>query len=143
MGVGAALVAALAYNLLQVGLYGMFGPTLSGYLADKLGWNVSWWVWSLAAWLLVAGLGDPADGFPLTSLSPGRLFDHPGVGALLVTALLGYVGFEAAAVFSEEARAPGRTVPVAVCSGRRSSRTTRSSPTSTRSRRSCRWGTSP
>ena len=29
-------------------------------------------------------------------------------------ALLGYVGFEAAAVFSEEARAPRRTVPVAV-----------------------------
>jgi amino acid transporter len=145
VGVGAALVAALAYNLLQVGLYGMFGPTLSGYLADKLGWNVSWWVWSLAAWLLVAvlgvlrvdlngrvlgvllsaeiivllvlavaGLGDPANGFPLTSLSPGGLFGHSGVGALLVTALLGYVGFEAAAVFSEEARVPRRTVPVAV-----------------------------
>jgi hypothetical protein len=56
-GVGAALVAALADNLLQVGLYGMFGPTLSGYLADKLGWNVSWWVCALAAWLLVAVLG--------------------------------------------------------------------------------------
>jgi hypothetical protein len=25
----------------------MFGPTLSGYLADKLGWNVSWWVYAL------------------------------------------------------------------------------------------------
>lgn len=36
-GVGAALVAALAYNLLQVGLYGMFGPTLSGYLARQAG----------------------------------------------------------------------------------------------------------
>jgi amino acid transporter len=64
--------------------------------------------------LAVAGLGDPAHGLPLTSLSPGGLFGHSGVGALLVTALLGYVGFEAAAVFSEEARAPGRTVPVAV-----------------------------
>jgi amino acid transporter len=62
----------------------------------------------------VAGLGDPAAGVPLTSLSPGGLFGHPGVGALLVTALLGYVGFEAAALFSEEARAPRRTVPVAV-----------------------------
>jgi amino acid transporter len=29
LGVGAALVAALAYNMLQVGLYGMFGPTLA------------------------------------------------------------------------------------------------------------------
>jgi amino acid transporter len=144
-GVGAALVAALAYNLLQVGLYGMFGPTLAGYLADKVGLDLDWWVWSLGAWLLVAalgvlrvdlngrvlgvllcaeiavllvlavaGLGDPAAGVPLTSLTPGGLFGHDGVGALLVIALLGYVGFEAAAVFSEEARAPRRTVPVAV-----------------------------
>jgi amino acid transporter len=64
--------------------------------------------------LAIAGLGDPAAGVPLTSLSPGGLFGHPGIGALLVIALLGYVGFEAAAVFSEEARAPRRTVPVAV-----------------------------
>jgi amino acid transporter len=143
-GVGAALVAALAYNALQVGLYGMFGPTLSGYLADKLGLDLSWWVWALGAWLVVAvlgvlrvdlngrvlavllsaeiavllvlavaGLGDPASGFPLTSLSPGGLFGHAGVGALLVTALLGYVGFEASAVFSEEAKDPRRTVAVA------------------------------
>jgi amino acid transporter len=131
LGVGAALVAALAYNMLQVGLYGMFGPTLSGYLSDKLGLSLSWWVWALAAWLLVAvlgvlrvdlngrvlavllsaevlvllilavaGLGNPASGYPLTSLSPGGLFGHAGVGALLVTALLGFVGFEASAVFS-------------------------------------------
>jgi amino acid transporter len=37
VGIGAALVAAIAYNLLQAGLYGMFGPTLSSYLADKIG----------------------------------------------------------------------------------------------------------
>lgn len=123
----------------------MFGPTLGGYLADKVGLDLSWWVWSLGAWLLVAilgvlrvdlngrvlgvllcaemavllvlavaGLSDPAAGVPLTSLTPGGLFGHDGVGALLVIALLGYVGFEAAAVFSEEARAPRRTVPVAV-----------------------------
>ena len=141
----AGVGAALAYNLLQVGLYGMFGPTLAGYLADKVGLDLDWWVWSLGAWALVAalgvlrvdlngrvlgvllcaevavllvlavaGLGDPAAGVPLTSLSPGGLFGHDGVGALLVIALLGYVGFEAAAVFSEEARAPRRTVPVAV-----------------------------
>jgi amino acid transporter len=143
-GVAAALVAALAYNALQVALYGMLGVTLAGYMADKLGLELSWWVWALAAWLLVAvlgvlrvelngrvlavllsaevavllvlsvaGISDPAAGFPLTSLSPGGLFGHAGVGALLVTGLLGYVGFEASAVFSEEARNPRRTVPVA------------------------------
>jgi amino acid transporter len=52
--------------------------------------------------LAVAGLGDPAAGVPLTSLTPGGLFGHDGVGALLVIALLGYVGFEAAAVAAEQ-----------------------------------------
>jgi amino acid transporter len=144
LGVAAALVAAVAYNLLQVGLYGMFGPTLAGYLADKVGLDLSWWVWALGAWLLVAilgllrvdlnsrvlavllsaevavlvvltagGLGDPASGVPLTSLSPGGLFGHAGVGALLVTAVLGYVGFEASPVFSEEAKNPRRAIPLA------------------------------
>jgi hypothetical protein len=42
VGVGAALVAAVAYNLLHVGLYGMFGPTLAGYLADKAGLDLPW-----------------------------------------------------------------------------------------------------
>ncbi len=143
-GVGAALIAAIAYNALQFALYGMFGPTVAAYIADKFGLDLSWWVWALGAWLLVAilgvlrvdlngrvlavllsaevavllvlaiaGIGDPAAGYPLTSLSPGGLFGHAGVGALLVTALLGYVGFEASAVFSEEARAPRRTVPIA------------------------------
>ena len=53
----AGVGAALAYNLLQVGLYGMFGPTLAGYLADKVGLDLDWWVWSLGAWALVAALG--------------------------------------------------------------------------------------
>jgi amino acid transporter len=62
----------------------------------------------------IAGLSDPAAGVPLTGLHPAGLFGHSGVGALLVIALLGYVGFEAAAVFSEEASVPRRTVPVAI-----------------------------
>ncbi|HET6211825.1 MAG TPA: APC family permease, partial [Micromonosporaceae bacterium] len=123
---------------------GMFGPTVAGYVVSKGGPEISWWVWSLGAWLVVAilgmlrvdlngkvlavllttevaivvilsvaGLGKQANGWDLTSLSPGGLFGHSGVGALLVTALLGYVGFEASAVFSEEAKNPRRTVPVA------------------------------
>jgi hypothetical protein len=63
--------------------------------------------------LAIAGLGDPASGFPLARLSPGGLFGHAGVGALLVTALLGFVCFEASAVFSEEAKDPRRTVRIA------------------------------
>ena len=37
----------------------------------------------------------------------------PGVGAVLVLAILGFVGFESAVVFSEESKDPKRTVPLA------------------------------
>ncbi|HEX2806233.1 MAG TPA: APC family permease, partial [Kineosporiaceae bacterium] len=37
----------------------------------------------------------------------------PGVGAILAIAVLGFVGFESAVVFTEESRNPRRTVPVA------------------------------
>jgi amino acid transporter len=66
--------------------------------------------------ILVYDLGDlthPAGGHvAMTALAPGNLFG-PGVGAVLVLAVLGFVGFEGAVVFSEESRDPRRTVPVA------------------------------
>ena len=144
VGVGGAVVALVAYNALQVGLYGMFGPTFADYMKAKAGLDVPWWGWALAAWLIVAmfgwmrveiagwaltvllgleivvlavltatGLADPAAGYSLASLSPVELVGAAGVGALLVTALLGFVGFEASTVFSEESRNPRRTVAVA------------------------------
>lgn len=56
-GVAAALVAALAYNLLQVGLYGVFGTAASALLNPLLGVDVAWWGWALLAWVVVAALG--------------------------------------------------------------------------------------
>ncbi len=44
VGVGASFVAVVAYNLLQVGLYGAFGPIGSSLLQDKFGLSVPWWV---------------------------------------------------------------------------------------------------
>lgn len=46
------------------------------------------------------------------TLSPGNLIGS-GVGALFSLAILGFVGFESAVVFSEESRDPKRTVRVA------------------------------
>jgi amino acid transporter len=56
----------------------------------------------------------PADGGGLTfdGLAPSNLA-APGVGAVLVLAVLGFVGFEQSVVFSEESRDPVRTVPTA------------------------------
>jgi amino acid transporter len=52
------------------------------------------------------------DEITFDTLSIANLFE-PGVGALLVLAVLGFVGFEASVVYSEESRNPRRTVQLA------------------------------
>ncbi|WP_425457636.1 APC family permease [Catellatospora sichuanensis] len=56
-GVGAALVALLAYNLLQVGLYGIFGAAANGLLNVMFGVDIAWWIIALVSWALVTVLG--------------------------------------------------------------------------------------
>jgi amino acid transporter len=56
-GVAAALVALLAYSLLQVGLYGAFGPNAAALAAAHLGVHAPWWAFALGAWAVVAVLG--------------------------------------------------------------------------------------
>lgn len=145
-GIGAAWVALIAYNALQVGLYGAFGTAAAPLLERWAGGSPPWWVLSLVTWALVAVLGvmrvdvngrllavlltaevavillfdvadlvNPASGFPVETLSPAALF-VPGVGALMVIATLGFVGFESSVVFSEESRDPRRTVRLATFS---------------------------
>jgi amino acid transporter len=61
----------------------------------------------------ISYLLNPADGtVTFDALSIGNLFQS-GVGALLVLAVLGFVGFEASVVYSEESRNPRRTVQMA------------------------------
>ena len=57
VGVGASFVALIAYNMLQVGLYGVFGLMLSGLLDEKAHVSFPWWACALGAWLVVAILG--------------------------------------------------------------------------------------
>jgi amino acid transporter len=60
LGVGAAWMALLAYNALQLGLYGIIGDVVSTALSAPP-FNVAnppqWWVIALVAWALVAILG--------------------------------------------------------------------------------------
>ncbi|GAA4722162.1 hypothetical protein Prum_070610 [Phytohabitans rumicis] len=56
-GVGAAKVAVLAYNAMQISIYGAFGKVAAIIVEATFGWTVAWWVCALAGWLLVAGLG--------------------------------------------------------------------------------------
>jgi amino acid transporter len=57
MGVGASFVALLAYNAIQIGLYGLFGLVMNGFAAQH--WHITWkwWVWSLIGWAIVGILG--------------------------------------------------------------------------------------
>ncbi|MYZ33690.1 MULTISPECIES: APC family permease [unclassified Streptomyces] len=56
-GAGASLVALVAYNAMQVGIYGIFGFEISGLFATYLDMSVVWWIPALAAVALVGLLG--------------------------------------------------------------------------------------
>lgn len=56
-GIGAAMMALGAYNLLQVALYGLFGVVAKGLVADTFHVDWPWWAWALVAWAAVAILG--------------------------------------------------------------------------------------
>ena len=140
-GVGGAFVAVYAYLAMGVGLYGGLGVVASGFLTNRFGLNVSWWVCALVGLVLAGVLGmarvdingkvlafllvsevaiavvydlvmvsHPDGGtVSLATLAPSHLWGA-GIGAALVTAVTGFVGFEATVVFSEETKDPQRTI---------------------------------
>jgi amino acid transporter len=138
-GMGAAFVALVAYSLMQIGLFGLFGVIAEGILAE-LGVATSWFVCALVAWVAVAVLGllkvdlsgkvlavlltlefaivvvydlvmvaNPADGLNVSTLNPAGLLTGEAA-AMLVLAIAGFVGFETTVVLSEEAKDPKRTI---------------------------------
>jgi amino acid transporter len=56
-GGAAAFLALLGYNTMQIGLYGLFGVAMSGFLADPVGVDVPWWVCAFVAMAVIAVLG--------------------------------------------------------------------------------------
>lgn len=56
-GVAGAFVALVSYNSIQVGLYGLFGSTVSNFAAEAFGLRMPWWIWALLAMGTVAALG--------------------------------------------------------------------------------------
>lgn len=57
IGVGAAMVALVSYNLMQIGIYGMFGFAASSFVNTTFHTALPWWVTALIAWVLVGFLG--------------------------------------------------------------------------------------
>ena len=60
LGVGAAWMSLLAYNGLQVGLYGVIGAAAAGPLEQFFGITTEWWVIALVVWAIVGILGPAA-----------------------------------------------------------------------------------
>lgn len=56
-GVGAALIALVAYNAMQIGIFGLFGFQLSMFLETKFGISTPWWAWIIGGIALVGVLG--------------------------------------------------------------------------------------
>ena len=139
-GVAAAILALVSYNMMQVGLYGLFGFSLATLLSSTLGIGVPWWAAALLGWVVVAALGvNSVDlsakvlGF-LVALeflvvtvvsvlafvsAPEGISAEPlapssfftgGVGVLLSFGFAAFMGFESGAIYSEETRNPRRTV---------------------------------
>src|SRR6185369_11535216 len=57
LGVGTAWMSLLAYNGLQVGLYGIIGTAAAGPLDKYFGITADWWVVALVVWAIVGLLG--------------------------------------------------------------------------------------
>ncbi|TDD24127.1 APC family permease [Actinomadura sp. KC06] len=139
-GVGTAFVALISYNTMQIGLYGLFGFTTADFLKAKLSIDLPWWAVALGGVAAVAVLGfwrvdlnarvlgvllavefltvlvfdlaqlaDGPSGVSATSLSWDAATSG-AVGAAFCFAMASFMGFEAAALYSEECRDPRRTV---------------------------------
>ena len=140
-GIGAAFIALIAYNSMQIGIYGLFGVAMGGFMSGYLGIDLPWWFWCLVAGLVIALLGvlqidlnarvlavmlslevlivvlfdfaivgDPGpQGLTMIGFSPAIAFST-AVGATLTFCVASFVGFESAAIYSEECRDPRRTV---------------------------------
>lgn len=141
MGGAAALIAVLAYNAMQIGVFGLFGAATSGFFAS-LGLALPWWVWTYIGIALVAVLGYRSVDLSAKILTVLVICEYLVVlvidvaiiakggdsGLSMVpftpTAFMGgspaigilfcfaaFIGFEATTIYSEEAREPHKTVP--------------------------------
>ncbi|MEU3736261.1 APC family permease [Streptomyces sp. NPDC032198] len=139
-GVGAAFVALLAYNAMQIGIAGLFGATTSQFIESKTGADIPWWALVLVCTVVVGALGYRRVDLGVKVLAVllvlefgtvlvfdiGMFADAPqsvsatpftwaaatdgALGVALCCVFAAYMGFESAALYSEECRDPRRTV---------------------------------
>jgi amino acid transporter len=127
-GMVGGTVALVAYNCIQISLYGLLGATVHTLIGRQ------WWIWALVAWAVVGLLGvlhininarvlavllvveiavivlfdvasftHPAQGISLTPLAPGSLLVN-GIGGVFALGIAAFVGYESGPFYGEEAR---------------------------------------
>lgn len=141
VGTGSAAVALVSYLLLMIGVTAYFGVVATSLIATWTGAEIPWWVLSFTVLAIVAFLGyrdiELSSKVLIVALSlealivvvmniavlintgaTARSFAIPldtiavGVPALgVMFAFYSFIGFEATAVFRNEARDPDRTIP--------------------------------
>ncbi|GAA2463754.1 APC family permease [Agromyces soli] len=138
-GLVAGLIATLGYNFFVVGTIGTSGFFMQTIISDLTGVNIHWLVWGLASIVVcfvLARVGVDFSskilgvclvlevlmlvvfdisvlvqtGYDVAAFSPEWVLSGSlPIGLLL--AATGFLGFEATALFSEEAKTPLRTIP--------------------------------
>jgi amino acid transporter len=140
---GTATIALFSYTSIQIGLYGLFGSAAATLLEDYAGFQPPWWLCSLVAWGIIGSLGyrqvdlsarvlsvlvvceylvvlildlavlhKAGTSLSAASFTPGVfLSGSPTVGLLMC--FTAFIGFEATTIYAEEAKDPGRTIPIA------------------------------
>lgn len=139
-GIAAAILALVSYNMMQIGLYGLFGFASANLITEFTGVALPWWLTAAAGWLVVAMLGIRsvdvsakvlgvvvvlefvvvlvvdvmALGIAPEGVSTAALqsseFFVPGIGVLFAFGIAAFMGFESGAIYSEEVVDPRRTV---------------------------------
>lgn len=142
-GAGGALVMLITYSATQIAIYALFGVFMADSFAPLgvlLPWWV--WTLGAIGLVTLCGrrritfsgnllglcmvgevvilllldiaiiLQGGPEGLSLSTFSPAHVFT-PGLGTAMVFVVGSFVGFEATAIFSEEAKRPERTIPFA------------------------------
>lgn len=140
LGIGASMVALVAYNLMQIGINAIFGFSVADLFLSLFGWHSPWWIWSLIGIAVVGMLGVNRIDlsakvlgivvalefivvivFDIVAIiaqpegvtARGLLLDDlfaPGIGVAFSFGVAAFMGFESAAIYSREAKDPKRTI---------------------------------
>jgi amino acid transporter len=109
-GIGIAFVALVSYVALEAGVYGLLGPAGAAIVELFNGPALPWWLFAALVLDLVIVARGGDHGLSTGIVSPTAIFSG-SLGIGLLFAIISYVGFEATAIFRDEARTPERTIP--------------------------------